>query len=190
MAIVTGAPADDPTAPSRFLSWILRHAPHEVGLPLDPAGWASVDAVLEVCRARNVPLDRATLTQLVAASDKQRFALSPDGQRIRAVQGHSIPVALDHPEREPPPWLYHGTVERFLPSISAAGLLPGERHHVHLSADPGTATTVGRRRGRPVVLRILAHAMWSEGHRFWLSPNGVWLTAHVPARFLERLPAP
>jgi putative RNA 2'-phosphotransferase len=183
-------PRDDPTAASRFLAWALRHAPHELGLSLDPAGWALVDAVLRACRARGVALDRAGLERLVAESDKQRFALSPDGRRIRAVQGHSIPVRLDHPEREPPPSLYHGTVARFLPSIEAQGLVPGQRHHVHLSADSETAAAVGRRRGRPVVLRVDAAAMHAEGHRYYLSPNGVWLTAHVPPRFLARLPPP
>lgn len=182
--------AADPIALSRFLAWVLRHAPHEVGLALDPAGWATVDAVLEACRARGMALDRAELERLVAASDKQRFATSADGLRIRAVQGHSVPVKLDHPEREPPPLLYHGTVERFVGSIWAQGLHAGERHHVHLSADPETAATVGRRRGQPVVLRIGAHAMWSEGHRFWYSPNGVWLTEHVPTAFIERLDPP
>jgi putative RNA 2'-phosphotransferase len=181
---------DASTAASRFLAYALRHAPHEAGLSLDPAGWAPVDAVLRACHARGMRLDRAGLQALVAASDKQRFALSPDGRRIRAVQGHSIPVELDHPEREPPASLYHGTVARFLPSIEAKGLLPGQRHHVHLSADPETAAAVGRRRGRPIVLRVDAGAMHAEGHRYFLSPNGVWLTAHVPPRFLVRVPAP
>lgn len=179
---------DDRAAVSRFLAWVLRHAPHEVGLCLDAEGWAPVDAVLGACHARGVPLDREGLARLVAESDKQRFGLSPDGRMIRAVQGHSIPVRLDHPEREPPPSLYHGTVARFLPSIEAQGLLPGQRHHVHLSADPETAAAVGRRRGPAVVLRVEAHAMWTEGHRWFQSPNGVWLTAHVPPRFLVRLP--
>ena len=31
--------------------------------------------------------------------------------------------------------LYHGKVERFLPSILAEGLDKGKRHHVHLSKD-------------------------------------------------------
>lgn len=181
-------PRDDQTTASRFLAWALRHAPHEAGLSLDEAGWAAVDAVLRACHARGLRLDREGLARLVAESDKQRFALSPDGRRIRAVQGHSIPVQLDHPEREPPPWLYHGTVARLLPSIEAQGLLPGQRHHVHLSADPETAAAVGRRRGRPVVLRVDARAMAAAGHRWFQSPNGVWLTAHVPPQFLVRLP--
>lgn len=171
---------------SRFLSWVLRHAPHAVGVRLDDAGWAEVEAVLRACHERGLPLDRDELSQLVASSDKQRFGLSPDGQRIRAVQGHSVPVALEHPEREPPPVLYHGTVARFLPSIWAQGLRPGQRHHVHLSADPATAAAVGQRRGRPVVLQVAAAAMHAEGHRFQLSPNGVWLTARVPPRHLQR----
>lgn len=179
---------DDSIAKSRFLAWALRHAPREAGLSLDDAGWAPVDAVLRACHARGLRLDREGLAQLVAASDKQRFAISPDGRRIRAVQGHSIPIRLDHPEREPPPVLYHGTVARFLPSIEAQGLLPGRRHHVHLSADPETAAAVGRRRGPPVVLQVQARAMWAAGHRWWQSPNGVWLTDHVPPQFLVRLP--
>lgn len=174
---------------SRFLSWVLRHAPHEVGLRLDPAGWVEVEAVLGACRARGMALDRAGLAALVASSDKQRFALSPDGDRIRAVQGHSVPVELGHPEREPPPRLYHGTVARFLASIEREGLRPGQRHHVHLSADEATAAAVGRRRGRPVVLTVNAAAMQAAGHRFFLSPNGVWLTETVPPRFVA-LPAP
>ncbi len=144
---MTGEPEPDATQISRFLSWVLRHAPHEVGLSLDEAGWAEVSALLVVCQARGMMLDRAGLARVVDSSDKQRFALSSDGQRIRAVQGHSVPVALGHPLREPPPRLYHGTVGRFLEAIAREGLQPGQRHHVHLSADPQTASAVGSRRG-------------------------------------------
>ncbi len=178
----------DRTQVSRFLSWVLRHAPHEVGLTVDEAGWADVEALLGACEARGVSLDLAGLERLVAHSDKQRFAWSPDGRRIRAVQGHSIPVELGHPEREPPSRLFHGTVARFLAAIRRDGLHPGQRHHVHLSGDPTTAAAVGRRRGTPVVLTIHADAMHAAGHRFFLSPNGVWLTERVPPRFVEHPP--
>ena len=178
--------ARDLVRASRLLSWMLRHAPHEVGLRLDEAGWAGVEAVLAILRRRGVPLDRAGLAAVVAGTDKRRFALSPDGQRIRALQGHSVAVRLDHPQREPPPRLFHGTVARFVASILREGLRPGERHHVHLSPDLDTARTVGARRGAPVVLVVQARAMHAAGHRFWLSPNGVWLTERVPPRFLAR----
>lgn len=178
----------DLVSTSKLLSWMLRHAPDEAGLSLDGAGWAEVESVLAALRSRGATVDHDVLRQLVASSDKQRFALSPDGMRIRAQQGHSIEVALDHPEREPPPRLFHGTVERFLEAILREGLRARGRHHVHLSADLETATAVGRRRGRPVVLTVHAEAMVADGHRFWLTPNGVWLTERVPPRFLE-LPA-
>jgi putative RNA 2'-phosphotransferase len=44
---------------------------------------------------------------------------------------------------------------------------------------------VGARRGRPAVLVVDAAAMHAGGHRFQVSANGVWLTEHVPARYLE-----
>jgi len=62
-----------------------------------------------------------------------------------------------------------------------------ERHHVHLSADEATARTVGRRRGKPIILRVDARAMKEAGHAFFLTPNGVWLTDAVPSGFLVGL---
>lgn len=174
---------------SRLLSWMLRHEPHTVGLVLDDAGWAEVDAVLSVCRDRGFVVDHAVLARVVETSDKRRFALSDDGRRIRAVQGHSVPVSLGHPQRDPPPVLYHGTVDRFLDSIRREGLRPGQRHHVHLSADPTTAVAVGARRGVAVILTIRAAAMAEAGHQFFVSPNGVWLTEWVPPQFVEHPPA-
>lgn len=40
------------------------------------------------------------------------------------------------------------------------------------------------RRGRPIILRVDAGSMNAGGHAFFLSENGVWLTEHVPARFI------
>ena len=59
------------------------------------------------------------------------------------------------------------------------------RHHVHLHLDVGTSTAVGRRRGKPVLLRIRALAMHQAGHQFFVTPNDVWLTDHVPAEYIE-----
>src|SRR5215510_14340516 len=94
---------------SKFLSLVLRHDPARIGLVLDLAGWASVDALLAAAAAHGVPLTRDGLSEIVATSDKQRFALSPDGARIRANQGHSIEVDLGLEPREPPARLFHGT---------------------------------------------------------------------------------
>ena len=169
---------------SKFLSLVLRHEPQKIGLPLDAQGWADIDDLLARLPAHGVRLDRDALQQLVRDNDKQRFAISDDGQRIRASQGHSIAVDLGLTALEPPPWLYHGTVPRFLEAIASEGLRPGERQHVHLSPDRATAFQVGSRRGTPVILSVDAGRMHADGLSFYQSANGVWLTAHVPPRYI------
>jgi putative RNA 2'-phosphotransferase len=172
-------------ANSRRLSYVLRHRPDAIGITLDRAGWVAVDELLAALARHGTALSRAELEAIVVASDKQRFAMSADGSRIRAQQGHSVAVELGHELAAPPAILYHGTVARFLPSIRQRGILPGKRHHVHLSATADTAGQVGARRGRPVILEIDAAAMAADGHHFWITPNQVWLTETVPPGYLR-----
>ena len=169
---------------SKFLSLVLRHKPETIGITLDSQGWIEVETLLEAMARHGHVLTRPDLERLVRESDKQRFALSEDGTRIRANQGHSVEVDLALAPQTPPELLYHGTVDRFLDSIRATGLEKRQRHHVHLSAEMGTASKVGERRGKPVILEINSGHMHREGHRFFLSGNGVWLVDHVPTRFI------
>lgn len=169
---------------SKFLSLVLRHDPARIGITLDDAGWTDVSALLAAAAKHGVKLTRDQLAELVASSDKQRFALSSDGSRIRANQGHSVGVDLQLPAATPPELLYHGTVEAALPGIRAGGLVRGKRHHVHLSPDTATATKVGARRGAPVLLTIRAGAMAAAGHAFYRSDNNVWLVDRVPPEFI------
>ena len=170
---------------SKFLSLVLRHKPEEIGLNLDAEGWTDVEELLERAQRHGVDLDRDLLEEIVATSDKKRFALSENGSRIRANQGHSVKVDLNLERSIPPSILYHGTARRFLDSIMEQGLIKGKRHHVHLSADIETAYKVGVRHGKPVVLLIDAARMHGEGKEFFLSANGVWLTEHVPVIYLR-----
>lgn len=171
---------------SKLLAFGLRHDPGALELTLDEAGWTGTDAVLAGFARRGEPMTRAELEEVVATSDKKRFAFSADGTRIRASQGHSVDVELGLAPREPPEPLFHGTSERVLEVILREGLNAGARTHVHLSADERTAEMVAKRREGPhVILRVRAAAMHAEGLAFFLSENGVWLTAHVPPRFLE-----
>lgn len=170
---------------SKFLSLVLRHQPELIGIALDNEGWAHMDELIAGARRQGHAIDRATITTIVADNDKKRFAISPDGSRIRAVQGHSTAdVTIAYEPRIPPDLLFHGTATRFLSAILAEGLVSGSRHHVHLSATTDTAIAVGQRHGKPTVLRVDAKAMHSEGIAFYQSENGVWLTKHVPVRFL------
>ncbi|MCF3932674.1 RNA 2'-phosphotransferase [Acuticoccus sp. M5D2P5] len=169
---------------SKFLSYVLRHAPETIGLKLDASGWADVAELLAKAKKAGKRLDLDTLRTVVAENDKQRFALSDDGRRIRAAQGHSVAVDLGHTASEPPPLLYHGTASRNLDAIFAEGLKPGRRQQVHLSLDPDTARRVGERHGKPTVLTVDAGRMHADGFQFVRADNGVWLTDHVPPGYL------
>lgn len=172
------------TANSKFLSLILRHQPQLIGLELDAQGWTNIDELLQQLEKHQRPLSHDTLKALVHNCPKQRFAISPDGLRIRANQGHSIPIELGYSPCDPPETLYHGTAQRNLQSILSQGLLKGKRHHVHLSEQEKTALQVGARYGKPVLLLIDAASMHKDGYTFYKSTNGVWLTEAVPPNYL------
>src|SRR5262249_59868248 len=137
-------------------------------------------------RRHGLPISYDDLVECVETHDKQRFAFDVSGELIRANQGHSVAVDLQLEEREPPETLFHGTVERFLPSILKDGLIPGKRHHLHLSKDVETATKVGARRGKPGILKGDAGRMHRDGCKFLLSAHGGWLTATSPPHKLHR----
>lgn len=172
---------------SKYLSKHLRHQPERIGLVLDEGGWVEIETLIAAASAQGFRFTREELDHVVAANDKRRFAI--EGSRIRASQGHSVEVDLGLPPATPPPHLYHGTVDRNLDAIRSEGLRPMNRHDVHLSADRETATRVGARRGRPVVLSVDTGAMHRDGHVFHISANGVWLTKAVPPQYL-RFPEP
>jgi putative RNA 2'-phosphotransferase len=173
----------DPTGTSRFLAYVLRHNPAAIGASLDEAGWISIDTLLAAAAEHGHRISRDALIQLTNSPGKRRFEIRKN--KIRAAQGHSIPIDLQLSPCQPPARLYHGTVERYLPQIMADGLKPGQRNHVHLSPDPATAATVGARRGRPVILVIDAAGMHNQGHQFYRASNGVWLTTHVPPQWIR-----
>ncbi|MCA9079309.1 MAG: RNA 2'-phosphotransferase [Planctomycetaceae bacterium] len=173
------------TTRSKFLSLVLRHQPELLDLTLDDAGWVAVDQLLDQLQSSQHPLTREQLQDVVQKNSKQRFEFSEDGSRIRARQGHSIPVDLGYAPQSPPEILYHGTPEQFVESIRQSGLKPQQRHAVHLHSDANIAREVGRRRGRAVLLQIAACAMHRAGHQFAVTGNGVWLTAHVPPEFIR-----
>lgn len=171
---------------SKFLSLVLRHRPELVGMQLDSEGWLAIDELIENSNRIGRAIDLELIHQIIATNEKQRFALSEDGLRIRANQGHSIPgVDLNLSPIEPPEVLFHGTVPDFLGSIRRQGLLKRSRNHVHLSADRATAKVVGSRRGSPVVLVVLAQKMHQYGYGFFRSENGVWLTDSVPVDYIN-----
>ncbi len=175
-----------PEDTSKFIAYVLRHAPESVGLRLDTQGWASIDALVAGAAAAGRDLARADVLLAIDSGGKKRYELSADGQRIRAMQGHSTPqVSRSFEAVVPPAVLFHGTATRFLEAIRAQGLKPGSRQHVHLSADQATAVQVGQRHGKAHVLQVDAGRMHALGHAFHRAENGVWLTDAVPPEFLS-----
>jgi putative RNA 2'-phosphotransferase len=170
---------------SKFLSLILRHQPEVIGLTLDENGWADVSQLIELANQQGKALTADLLEEIVTTNDKKRFAFNADKSQIRASQGHSIEVDLALVPQQPPEYLFHGTATRFVESIRDRGLIPGSRQHVHLSADKSVAVNVGQRHGKPVVLQVHSGKMNQAGFNFFLSENGVWLTAAVPPEYLD-----
>ena len=174
---------------SKFLSFVLRHEPEAVGITLDKEGWTDINILMHAAAVTDhikIVFDRELLGLVVENNAKKRFEISEDGLRIRAVQGHSTEqVQRDMVQHVPAPLLYHGTAASSIASIMNEGLKPGERHHVHLSASVETAITVGQRHGKPVVLEVNAGQMYHDGFKFYQAENGVWLTDHVPVKYLH-----
>ncbi len=168
------------------MSLLLRHRPEVGGLTLDAEGYVSAVDLLRVLNADGHDIDRAGLNELVATNEKKRFAFDETGTLIRAVQGHSKEVNLKLEPVTPPDVLFHGTVAKFLEPILDEGLVPKGRQHVHLSGDWDTATAVGSRRGKPIVLKVDTAGMHAEGHAFYQAENGVWLTDRVPPQYISR----
>lgn len=170
---------------SKFLSFVLRHHPETIHLSLDENGWAMVSELMEKISHGHQPFSKSELEEIVATNEKKRFAFNADHTKIRASQGHSFPVNLSLHPTSPPPCLYHGTATQFLDGIRLAGLQKMDRQFVHLSSDFVTAEKTGSRKGKPVVLTILAEKMQVDGFLFYISENGVWLCEAVPAHYIQ-----
>lgn len=159
------------------LSFLLRH---DMYYPFGEHGWREISDLIT-----NHGYTMDELKEIVETNNKQRYEFSEDMTRIRARQGHSVHVDVELEEKLPPDVLYHGTGEQSLASILEQGINKGNRLYVHLSETSETAVNVGKRHGMPGVLVIDAKRMAEDGHKFFLSRNGVWLTDYVDVKYLK-----
>lgn len=171
---------------SKKISYALRHAPWEYGLELDENGYVPLcsllDALNDVCRYEH-KITEDDIKYIIDNSDKQRFEIN--GDKIRALYGHSVPVKISKNRIIPPEILYHGTSHSAVPSIMKDGLRPMKRQYVHLSKDIETAVTVGSRRDRsPVILRIDAKRAHEDGICFYMGNESTILADYVPAKYI------
>ena len=173
------------TKVSRYISLILRHKPETIGITLYKHGWADVKKLIKGVSENYPGFNIDILEEIVRTDEKQRYSFNENKTKIRANQGHSVPVDLELKPVEPPEYLWHGTGVKYVDDILKSGLIPKSRHHVHLSKDMDTALAVGQRHGKPVLFRISAGCMNEMGYVFYKSENGVWLTDKVPVEFMD-----
>ncbi|MBQ6394905.1 MAG: RNA 2'-phosphotransferase [Atopobiaceae bacterium] len=177
---------------SKKISLALRHRPEDFGLELDEHASVPLDALLGALNERfrhseavtgGKPITHADVERIIEESDKQRFAI--EGDRIRALYGHSVAQRVSVEAAIPPAVLYHGTTRAAIVSIRQEGLLPMGRQYVHLSADRRTAYAVGKRRDSdPVLLEVDASAAHEAGIAFYIGNDKVWLADRIPPAFL------
>ncbi len=163
------------TAKSKHLAYLLRHS-----FVPDNSGWIDVATLV-----REYGYSTDELEEIVTTDVKNRYEFSEDKIKIRARQGHSNHVEIGFAEMIPPDVLYHGTSTSKFELILKDGIRPMSRQYVHLSSTIEVATKVGQRHGKPIVLIVDAAAMYRDGIKFFLSSNGVWLTAHVAPQYLK-----
>ena len=158
------------------LAFLLRH---DNDYQFDEHGWREVSDLIA-----NHGYTMELLDEIVETNNKKRYEYSEDKSKIRARQGHSVNVDVELKEVIPPGLLYHGTAETTLSAIMKEGIIKGSRLHVHLSQTEETALNVGKRHGKPVVIRINTGQMNQDGIKFYLSNNGVWLTEYVSPKYI------
>lgn len=174
---------------SVYISYLLRHQPEAIGLAMDKHGWASVTELTEkINEAGRYHITRPILDEIVRTDKKGRFCYSEDGSMIKACQGHSISwVEPELTFGQPPEYLYHGTTEESWQKIRESGCISRMgRHAVHMQAEEAKAWLSAKRWHRtPVVLKIDAAAMYSDGAAFGVSDNGVWCAESVPVDYIS-----
>ena len=172
---------------SRTISLALRHCPEKFQLTLDEFGWVLVVDLVKGIKKYNKQwnfLDVADVYAAAHATDKRRFEF--EGDKIRALYGHSVPTKIKMSATIPPKLLYHGTELSAILDIQSVGLLPMKRQYVHLSTNIATAKAVASRHTcKPVIVLIHTNAALSGGCEFYHPNKQIWLSNRIPALYLE-----
>lgn len=171
---------------SKVMAHALRHKPWTYELELDDEGWTPVEDLLLALRQHRDDWQNLTADHLQAAieaADKRRYEIQ--GERIRALYGHSTTSKIKKIPAVPPDQLYHGTSHIAVKEILQSGLKPMSRQYVHLSTDTETAIEVGnRKRGNLVLLQIDAAKASQAGVQFYEGNEKVWLADRIPPEFI------
>ena len=68
---------------SKYLTFILRHEPHSIGMKLDDEGYLNVEDLVKNANASGKSITSEQVQQVVADHEQNLFTLSDEGTRIR-----------------------------------------------------------------------------------------------------------
>jgi len=179
---------------SKFLSLVLRHKPEILDLDLNEYGFTSITLTQLAYRIREKGrglgwVEKEDILEVVEEDKKGRYEVVDN--KIRARYGHSIDVNLLEAEdysEEIPDTLYHGTSAQAADKILEEGLKSQNRVYVHLSEDPATAESVGKRHCRsPVILKINAEQMVEDDYILKKAGKTVYIAKGIPPEYIDKL---
>ena len=174
---------------SRKLSHTLRHNAHKEHLHVQKDGFVNINELLQTQKFQNYTYQ--DVVNVISNCRKKRFAISNDGNFIRANQGHSIDVpdleleciTLENSPRQ----VIHGTYKLAWESIKTQGLSCMKRQHVHFTTEiPGKNTVIsGMRTSCNVYIHLDIKKAIADGYKFYKSANGVILSPGNEFGFIE-----
>lgn len=174
----------------RYLVYLLRHHPDEVGLTLDEEGFVSItDVIAGLKMAHRYPYTTESMIREVVAGQPDKQRLEIQGNLIRARYGHSQHSSeqnIIYTPVQPPSILYHGTSTKNLSSILSKGLIPVSRQYVHLSETEDIATQVALRHSHKIIiLKILCEPALQANIEFYHPEDKIWLAKQIPPQFIQ-----
>jgi putative RNA 2'-phosphotransferase len=173
---------------TRIVSLALRHKPELFAVNIDNDGWTSLASLASGLSARfpALSITEDLLRETVFNQTIERFEIREGN--IRALYGHSLShVSIGEPN-QPPPLLFHATRSLLLPTIRSFGLVAKGRNGVHLTSKWEYALSLrnihSRRGHRGVILAVRTADTALKGVPFNQATSHIWLSPHIPARFL------
>lgn len=85
---------------SKYLTFVLRHEPHSIGLKPDREGFLAVGELIQNANASGKKITIEQVQQVVAGHDPPLFTFSDDDERIRIVD-RPTPPARSRRKRSP-----------------------------------------------------------------------------------------
>lgn len=169
---------------SKFISKLLRHSGHEVGLEFDESGYCKIEDLLLYVNSQEYWnfVKEEHIEEVVKNCKKQRYTIESD--KIKANYGHSFKT-MTYFEAKPPKILLHGTSNENAKLILNSGIKKMNRSYVHLSEGSEFATLAGKRKGKLSILEVEAEKAFEDGVKFYYAGNEVWLCEFVDKKYVK-----